>query len=261
MVSKNKANYIISLQKKKVRDEEKLFVIEGDKLVREFLLSGQPVHLLVAKPEFISSLTSAQKGVPGEIIPASYEELKRVSSLKTPHNALALIPFSEKVFNPEEIFTKLSVALDSLQDPGNLGTIIRAAAWFGIGNIVCSPDCVDVYNPKVIQASMGAILHVNLFYTDIKQFLQLAKRRKMPVFGMLLKGKSIYDHKLDNKGVIVLGNESRGISDDLLPYIKYRMLIPGTRVASPGIESLNAGMAASVTFSEFYRRFVQQAGK
>jgi TrmH family RNA methyltransferase len=261
MVSRNKANYIISLQKKKTREEEKLFVIEGDKLVREFLTSGQPVHLLVAKPEFIGSLTYAQKERPGEIITASYEELKRISSLKTPHNALALIPYINKVFNPEELFAKLSVALDCLQDPGNLGTIIRAAAWFGIENIVCSMDSVDVYNPKVIQASMGAILHVNLFYTDIKEYLHLASKKKIPVFGTLLKGRSIYNHKLDNKGVIILGNESRGISDDLLPYIKYKIMIPGTMASLPGIESLNVGMAASVTFSEFYRRFIRTPKK
>jgi TrmH family RNA methyltransferase len=146
--------------------------------------------------------------------------------------------------------------LDFVQDPGNLGTIIRAAAWFGIKNIVCSCDCVDVYNPKVIQASMGAILHVNVFYTDLKELLVSATKNKIPVFGAMLEGKSIYNHKLDNKGIILLGNESRGISDELIPYITEKIMIPCANRAIPGIESLNVSMAASIIFSEFLKKSV-----
>jgi TrmH family RNA methyltransferase len=254
MISRNKTNFLLSLQKKKVRDEEKLFVIEGDKLVKEFLSAGKQVHLLIAKPEFISSLPHEQKGAIAEIITVSYEELKRVSSLKTPHNALAVIPFSDAVFNPDNLFKELLVALDFLQDPGNLGTIIRAAAWFGIKNIICSKDCVDVYNPKVIQASMGAILHVNVFYSDLKEYLHLANKKMVQVFGTFIEGESIYDHKLNNKGVIIFGNESKGISHELMPFITDKIMIPGAKMVMPGIESLNAGMAASIVFSEFSRR-------
>ena len=139
--------------------------------------------------------------------------------------------------------------------PGTLGTIIRAAAWFGIRNIVCSNDCVDVYNPKVIQATMGAILHVNVYYSDLKKFSQRWLMKKdVPVFGTLLDGESIYRHKLGSKGIILLGNESRGISDDLIPFITHRIMIPGASRAMPGIDSLNVGMAASVVFSEFLRQ-------
>jgi TrmH family RNA methyltransferase len=135
-----------------------------------------------------------------------------------------------------------------------MGTIIRAAGWFGIKNIVCSFDCVDVYNSKVIQASMGALLHVNVFYTDLKTLFTNAIKNSVPVYGTMLDGKSIYDHKLDNKGIILLGNESKGISDELIPFITEKIRIPKYSNAKEGIDSLNVGMAASVVFSEFLRK-------
>ena len=136
-----------------------------------------------------------------------------------------------------------------------MGTIIRAAGWFGIKNIVCSSDCVDVYNPKVVQASMGALLHVNVYYYDLKKLLNSAKANEISVFGTLIEGESIYNHKLDNKGIILLGNESKGISEELIPYITLKIKIPKFSKAAQGIDSLNVGMAASIVFSEFMRRF------
>jgi len=254
MISKNKTRLIISLRKKKVREEEGLFVIEGDKLVKEFLSAKIPVKTLIAKKEFISSLPPSLKECIDEIEDATFGELKQISSLKTPHNALALVHIPQQIMNPEELLKSLCVALDFVQDPGNLGTIIRAAAWFGIKNIVCSNDCVDVYNPKVIQATMGAILHVNIYYSDLKELVSLATENNVPVFGTLLDGESIYRHRFTGKGIILLGNESRGISDELLPFISHRILIPGAGGTKPGIESLNVGMAASVVFSEFLRQ-------
>jgi TrmH family RNA methyltransferase len=155
---------------------------------------------------------------------------------------------------PELLLQNLCVVLDFVQDPGNLGTIIRAAAWFGIGNIVCSDDCVDVYNPKVIQASMGAVLHVNVHYSDITKFAAIARESGVPVYGTFLDGEPIYNHHLAGKGIIILGNESKGISPELVPYITDRITIPGPGAARPGIESLNVSMAASVIFSEFRRQ-------
>lgn len=256
MISKNKEKFIISLQKKKVRDEEKLYVIEGDKLVREFLVAGIPLKTLIAKPEFIGSLPIDLTRIAGEIENVSYEELKKISTLKSPHNAMAIVPMQEKYFNPGEIFKNLCVALDSVQDPGNLGTIIRAAAWFGIKNIVCSSDCVDVYNPKVIQASMGALLHVNVFYHDLKDFFISAQINKTSIFGTLLEGESIYSHNLDNKGIILLGNESRGISEDIIPFVTHKIMIPKFCAARQGIDSLNVSMAAAIVFSEFMRKSI-----
>jgi TrmH family RNA methyltransferase len=254
MLSKNKVRFIISLQKKKVREEEGLFVIEGDKLVREFLSAGVSVKTLIAKKEFISALPSVLKKGVEEFEDASYEDLKLVSTLKTPHNAIALVSIPEQHMNPEELLDNICVALDFIQDPGNLGTIIRAAAWFGIGNIVCSNDCVDVYNPKVVQATMGALLHVKVYYSDLKTFVRLSVEKSIPVYGTLLSGESIYSQKLGARGIILLGNESRGISDELMPFVTNKIMIPGASKAKPGIDSLNVGMAASVVFSEFLRQ-------
>jgi TrmH family RNA methyltransferase len=253
MISKNKANFILSLQKKKTREEEKLYVVEGDKLVKEFLEAKVPVRILVAKPEFLNSLPLVHKQGVEEIIQASYEELKKISTLKTPHNALAVIRMPDRKMITGDIQTGLTVALDCVQDPGNLGTIIRAAAWFGIRNIYCSADCVDVFNPKVIQASMGAVLYVNIFYTSLKELLETASSYKIKIFGTMLEGDSIYSHKLANSGIILLGNESKGISEELLPYVTDRIMIPGQSDGKPGIDSLNVSMAASVILSEFTR--------
>jgi TrmH family RNA methyltransferase len=256
MISKNRAKFIVSLQKKKVRDEEKLFVIEGDKIVREFLNSGVTIQSLIAKPEFINSIPGEVLGKVPEVEDVSYDELKAISTLKTPHNALAIIPMPDCDLNLNEVFKELCVALDFVQDPGNLGTIIRAAGWFGIKNIICSPDCVDVYNPKVIQASMGALLHVNIFYSDLKKFLSASEQNNISVFGTLLEGESIYSHALADRGIILLGNESKGISAELLPFITDKIMIPKLSKGKHGIDSLNVGMAASVVFSEFSRRSV-----
>jgi len=255
VLSKNKINYILSLQKKKIRDEEKLFVIEGDKLVKEFLSAKQPVKTLVAKPEFLNALPLAHKQGVEEIIPCGYEELKKISSLKTPHNALALIRMPENKMDPDFMRKDLTVALDFIQDPGNLGTIIRASAWFGIKYICCSTNCVDVFNPKVIQASMGSILHVKVFYTDLQILLKDAIKSGIRIYGAMLDGESIYSRKLEHTGIILLGNESKGISEDLIPFITDRIMIPGKKTPSAGIDSLNAGMAASVILSEFTRQW------
>ena len=254
MLSKNKSRFVISLQKKRVREEEGLFVIEGDKIVKEFLAAGVSLKALIAKKEFISGLTPSFSAQISEIEDATYEELKHISTLKTPHNALAIVRIPEKQMNIPEMVSQLCVALDCVQDPGNLGTIIRAAAWFGIGNIVCSPDSVDVYNPKVIQATMGAILHVNVFYAELKSFLEEALVNEAAVYGTVLEGEPVYGQNLAGKGVILLGNESRGISPDLMPLITDKISIPGAGRGIPGIESLNVGMAASIIFSEFRRQ-------
>jgi TrmH family RNA methyltransferase len=254
MLSKNKARFIISLQKKKAREEEGLYIIEGDKIVREFLAAKVKVRSLVAKPEFINSLTPEMSEIPEEIEEAGFDDLKQISTLKTPHNALAIVHIPEKNLNLSEVLDDLCVALEFVQDPGNLGTIIRAAGWFGIKNIVCSPDCVDVYNPRVVQASMGALLHVNVFYHDLPEILSFASATGAPVFGTMLEGESIYGHALAHSGIILLGNESRGISGNLVPFINEKIMIPGFSAAKPGLDSLNVGMAASIVFSEFRRR-------
>ncbi len=254
MISKNKIKFITSLQKKNVREQEKLFVIEGDKLVKEFLIANVAIKILVAKPEFLNSLPPELTNIVNDIENVNDNELKQISTLRTPHNALAVVQMPEHEMNISEIINQFCVALDFVQDPGNFGTIIRAAGWFGIKNIVCSMDCVDVYNPKVVQSSMGALLHVNVFYGDLKNLFTTAIKNSVPVFGTMLEGNSIYNQKLDNKGIILLGNESKGISDELIPFITEKIRIPKFSTAKEGIDSLNVGMAASVVFSEFLRK-------
>jgi TrmH family RNA methyltransferase len=257
MISKNRIKFILSLQKKKIRDEKRFYVIEGDKMVKEYLLSGQVLHLLVAKPEFIASLSREEKSMIEDSEPSTYEELKKISTLKTPHNAIAIVPIPEYRTEPCEIFKDLAVALEFVQDPGNFGTIIRAAAWFGIKHIVCSENCVDVYNPKVIQASMGALLNVKVIYTDLALFLAEALKEKQTIYGMVLSGDSIYDSSLNRKGIILLGNESKGISGNLIQFVTKRLSIPKFTEAGAGVDSLNVGMAASIVFSEFARKKYQ----
>jgi TrmH family RNA methyltransferase len=253
MITRNKAAFIISLQKKKVRDEEKLFIIEGDKLVREFLEAKVKVRTLIALPEFLNSLTLFHKQGIAEIIPATDDDLRKISSLKTPHNALAVVGMFESISDPADMKKELAIALDCVQDPGNLGTIIRSAAWFGIKNIFCSPDCADMYNPKVIQASMGAILNVTVTYTSLTELLGKAGKESIKIYGALLEGESIYSSRLGAAGIILLGNESKGISAELIPFITDRIMIPKLTDKQPGIESLNVSMAASVILSEFTR--------
>ncbi len=254
MLSKNMIRYLTSIQKKKVRDEERLYLIEGDKIIREFLLSGIRLKLLISKPEFLSSLPAALRTGIEECITVSYDELKQVSTLKTPHNALALVNMPDETPDPGAPGKELCVALECIQDPGNLGTIIRAAAWFGIRTVFCSPDSVDVYNPKVIQASMGAILHVRVFYAGLGEVIEKAASAGARIYGTMLEGEPVYGLALAEPAVILMGNESKGISDRLAGYITERIMIPRYSHALYGIDSLNIGMAASVIFSEFARR-------
>jgi TrmH family RNA methyltransferase len=256
MISKNRIKLIQSLRRNKVRNDEQLYIIEGDKLVKDYILSGRTIKLLAAKPDFLKTLDFEQKALITEIETVNVDELKQISALVTPHNALAIVQMSAQEIIPSEVFKGLSVALDFIQDPGNLGTIIRAAAWFGIGHIICSENCVDVYNPKVVQASMGALLNVNVGYFDLSEFLAGANENGVAVYGTLLDGESIYSAMLVRKAVILLGNESKGISPDLLPFISNRLAIPKFTASNIGIDSLNAGMAASIIFSEFARRFL-----
>lgn len=254
MLSKSKIKFILSLQKRKVREEYRMFIAEGDKIVKEIINSGFPVKSLICKPEYLAGIPVASRETIEEIIPVKYEELKQISSLTTPHNAMAVVEMPDYGMEIDEMLQEIVPALDFIQDPGNMGTIIRAAAWFGIRNIVCSLNCVDIYNPKVIQATMGAFLNVKVHYCDLAELLGSVAKKDIPVFGTVLNGKSIYEHELGGKGIILIGNESKGISEELFAFITDRITIPKFCDAKYGVESLNAGMAASVIFSEFRRK-------
>jgi TrmH family RNA methyltransferase len=254
LITRHQAKMILSLQKRKVREEYSLFVIEGDKLVREYIMAGNRVSLIAGKPEWIEG--EPEKVIAGadEVVTVGYDDLRSISSLKTPHNVLAVASMKKQAFSDEILNGTLTLVLEYVQDPGNLGTIVRIAAWFGIRNIICSPDCVDFYNPKVIQASMGAFIHTVAYYQPLEPILGKAQAHMLNVFGATMDGRSIYESPLGSEGLILLGNESKGISDRLLGYVTERITIPGPENQLAGIESLNVSMAAAIICSEFARR-------
>lgn len=254
MISRNQVKMILSLQKKRTREESELFVIEGDKLVREYIAAGNKVVLLAAKPEWLDGESNLINGKPDEVVSVSYDELRRISSLKTPHNVLAIAPINKPTFADTMLAKSLTLVLEYVQDPGNLGTIIRIAAWFGIKNIICSSDCVDVYNPKVLQASMGAFMHVSVHYVPLEPILEKAGKSGISIYGTVIDGEPVYKKELRGEGIILLGNESKGLSDKLLEYVTDRITIPGPEKPLAGIESLNVSMAAAIICSEFARR-------
>jgi TrmH family RNA methyltransferase len=254
MITRSQVKMILSLQKRKVREENSLFVIEGDKLVREYILAGNRVNLLAGKPEWIDGESGRVTEGADETVTVTYDELRRISSLRTPHNVLAVAPIPKREYSDSLLTGRLTPVLEYVQDPGNLGTIIRIAAWFGMGNIVCSPDCVDFYNPKVIQATMGAFMHVNVWYRPLDEFLGKAVSDGISVYGATMDGRSVYQSDLGGEGIILFGNESRGISDGLMGYVTRKITIPGPGKPLAGIESLNVSMAAAIICSEFARR-------
>lgn len=254
MITRNQVKMILSLQKRKVREESSMFVIEGDKLVREFILAGNRVALLAGKPEWIDGEPDSVITGADEIVTVSYDELRRISSLRTPHNVLAIAPMKKGHFSEGILRGRLTPALECVQDPGNLGTIIRIAAWFGIENIICSPDSVDFYNPKVIQATMGAFMHVSVWYMPLDGLLEKAAGEGIPVYGTVMDSTSVYESDLGREGIILFGNESRGISEALLRHVTNRITIPGPGKPVAGLESLNVSMATAIVCSEFFRR-------
>ncbi len=254
MLSKARVSFIISLQKRKLRDEYGLYVVEGDKLVREYMAAGMPVEAIYAKSEWIASMHSEIPESIKEIVPISYDELKRISSLTTPHNAMALVRTENSDPPFESIISGYSIALESIQDPGNLGTIIRSAAWFGIPYIICTPDSVDCFNPKVVQSTMGGLMKVRVIYMDLSAFLGKAREENLPVFGTYPEGLSIYDHHPPERGIILFGNESKGISAHLNEYISDRLSIPRGNQSGQIIDSLNVAMSVSIMLSEIRRK-------
>lgn len=234
MISKNNIKYIQSLHLKKRRDEENIFVVEGPKMVSELINSTLNIRQIYATDA--NWLQSYQGSLKVEEISAA--ELKQISSLETPNQVLAL---AEK--KPvKHAISSVAIMLDGIQDPGNLGTIIRTADWFGIEHIIASTDTADEYNPKVIQATMGSLFRVNMMYTDLEMFL---KDNKLPVFAAMLDGKNIHQQHKINQGFILIGNESKGIRTYLHPYITEKITIPAHGKA----ESLNAGVALGIILS------------
>jgi RNA methyltransferase, TrmH family len=248
MISKAQIKHINSLKLLKFRKVAGEFVVEGEKMVQELIMSNSEIIALYAVPGWLEANQKliSYKEIHAEKV--SPKELERISSFKTPNQVLAhaKTPNSEKLS-----FEDLVLVLDDIRDPGNLGTIIRTADWFGIKNIICSPSTVDLYNPKVIQSSMGSFLRVNVTYQNLDEIMLKAENESLKIYGSLLDGDNIYGQKLDNKGLIIIGNESRGVSEKIEKSVTHRISIPAH--SNNKAESLNASVATAIICAEFRR--------
>ena len=236
MVSKNQLKLIKSLQQKKYRNEHGLFFVEGFKTVNELLNSNLKLFKLLATKEFVGKFLEA------EIEEIKEADLKKISALQNPSGVIAIFKI------PKPLPVSLNdwiVVLDDIRDPGNLGTIIRLCDWFGIKNLVCSKTTVDCYNPKVLQATMGSITRVNVVYQELKSYLE---QTTMPIYGTFMDGDSIYQKDFPQAGILILGNEANGISDEIKSSIESRVTIP--RFGQQTTESLNVATAAAIVLSE-----------
>jgi RNA methyltransferase, TrmH family len=240
MLSKNQIKLITSLQQKKQRIAHQLFFAEGIKVIQELLESKlELVHLFTTQKDF-NEVSNDKK------ISITESELKKITALTTPNTCMAVfkIPTEKPI-----IESGLILALDAIRDPGNLGTILRLCDWFGIDQLICSKETVDIYNPKVVQATMGSIARVNVSYIDLETFIN---QTQLPVFGTFMDGTNIYKTELPKKGIIIMGNEANGISPEIEKLVKNRLTIPrfGTLQKT---ESLNVATATAIVLSEFRR--------
>lgn len=248
MISPNLIKQIKGLSQKKNRREKGLFVVEGHKAVNELLKqSDWKVNHIYALDAWLDE-NIIPRNIPFDKV--SEKELARISSLTAPNQVLAVVKIPERNIMELKTHDKLILLLDNIQDPGNLGTIIRTADWFGVENIICSENTAELYNPKVIQSSMGSFLRVKLYYTLPEVFLSKLPN-ELPVMGALLDGENIYKEELPDEGIIIIGNESRGISAKLMDFITHKIYIPAhhdaNRKNQP--ESLNAAVAAGIILS------------
>ena len=241
MITRAEILDIKSLATKQGREELGAFIAEGEKLVGEIRNSSLRIRrILQTKPIFAE----------GELV--SEKEMERISQLKSANSVLAVVELPTRKLANVQPSKNLVLALDRVQNPGNLGTIIRLADWFGISDIVCSEDTADCFNPKVVQATMGAILRVRVHYTNLAKWL--AEQRDTKIYGTFLEGENIYNAQLDKSGVIVMGNEGQGISAEVAKCVSHKLLIPLYPADRCGSESLNVAVATAVICSEFRRR-------
>ena len=241
MLANSRAKYIQSLGQKKARDEEGVFIAEGPKIVDELLASGKSgIQHLYALQDWIEANHDKCSGIP--LVEVDETDLQRISQLTTSNQVLAVV---KKYETPGHIVTtgKRLLALDMIQDPGNLGTIIRICDWFGVEQIICSRDCADMYNPKVVQSTMGSFVRVSLFYTDLDQWL--GQQRGVTVYAAALAGKDVTEMDKIPEGVIVIGNESKGIRPEVIKKVDEYITIPRRGKA----ESLNAAVATGIILS------------
>ncbi len=245
---------VASLGNARSRKEEGSFVAEGTKCVTD-TIGHFNCRYLIATDEWVRVHEALCAGK--EVCVAKRADMERMTQLSTPPQVIAVYDIPETRFDESVLNSHLVIALDRVQDPGNLGTIIRIADWFGVPTILCSHDTVDVYNPKVVQATMGAISRVNVVYCDLVEVI--GRNPDIPVYGTFLDGDNIYEAPLASNGIVVMGNEGQGISDTVGRLVSQRLLIPSFPPERPTSESLNVGMATAITVAEFRRRQVAKS--
>ena len=241
-ISKNQVKVITSLSQKKYRQKHKLFIAEGIKVVKELLNSSFEIDSLFAVDDFTIDIPS------DKIIRISEKDLQKVSNLKTSNKVLGLFKIPDE--RPLQK-SGITIALDAINDPGNLGTIIRLCDWFGVSQLVCSKDTVDCYNQKVVQASMGSLTRVSIIYTDLETYL---KKNGLPTFIADMDGENIYKSKLPKEAILIMGNEANGVSDEIKALIKNKISIPRFGETQE-TESLNVATATAILLSEFKRGY------
>jgi TrmH family RNA methyltransferase len=259
MLTQKQLKFVNELKQKKYRAEYNLFIAEGVKIVSELLASKIVVKQVFATTDFLKN-SIIPKHI--ECIEVKPSELERLSAQPSPNEVLAVCEIPEYILTISELQNKLTLVLDNIRDPGNLGTIIRVADWFGIDRIVCSDETADAFNPKVVQATMGSIARIKVHYTNLTTFFAEFKsdvllNKNLPVYGALLDGENIYTTDLTAAGLIIIGNESKGISDEMIPFITKKLNIPSFsyyKSSAGEAESLNAAIATSIICSEFRRR-------
>ncbi|MBQ9649575.1 MAG: RNA methyltransferase [Prevotella sp.] len=255
-ISKNQIKFVRQLEQKKFRIREGLFVAEGTKVVGDLLAHYQP-QVVFATENWLAEHHAQLSPLTSGLYPVTPDELRRISFLQHPQQVLALFPIPQPTdvvlgSNHSALTSTLSLALDGIQDPGNLGTIIRIADWFGITDIICSENTVDAWNPKVVQATMGSISRVNIIYIKLPEFLD-SLPEDFPVYGTFLDGENIYQQPLSPHGLIIMGNEGNGISPEIRSRVNRHLLIPSYRTDDTA-ESLNVAIATAITCAEFRRR-------
>ncbi len=244
MISKSQISLVNSLHQKKYRKEHQLFVVEGFKAISEFLSSNYTVSTIFCTPDLRANLPNLPNKQ--QVYEVSINELKKISALQTPQGVLALVEMpNNSAIEPNQI-DEWVLVLDGVQDPGNLGTIIRTADWFGFKQIACSLNTVDIYNPKVVQATMGSLTRVRVSYQLLDQLL---KNSSLPKYGAILNGQNVFNENWENKGFLILGSEGKGISDEILKLIDRPVTIPGGK----NTESLNVAIATAICCAEIRR--------
>jgi TrmH family RNA methyltransferase len=245
MLSKSNISLLQSLQHKKFRREHGLFLVEGYKSVSEFINSAYQIEAIYHTANIAPKMLKLSQKMNFQEISSAV--LEKISTLKTPADVIAVVKIPQwPVLNYTTLNKKFSIVLDAIQDPGNMGTIIRTADWFGIENIICSEDCVEVYNSKVVQATMGSLSRMNVHYVDLPQVLS---QINLPIYGALLDGENIYNANFGTEGLIVMGNEGNGLSEKVKQLVTKAITIPRAGNA----ESLNVAIATAIFCSEISR--------